>query len=75
MVGKGFLVPTLASVVLVLVFRETEVLHFLVWEIVLGRLQGRIFETKKKRDREIYNEPRKQVRVNKIGQSNFIMSF
>lgn len=52
MVGKGFLVPTLASVVLVLVFRETEVLHFLVWEIVLGRLQGRIFETKKKKHRE-----------------------
>lgn len=53
MVGKGFLVPTLASVVLVLVFQETEVLRFLVWEIVLGRLQGRIFETKEKeRERE-----------------------
>lgn len=49
MVGKDFLVPTLAAVVLVLAFQETGVLHFLVWEIVLGRHQDRIFETKKKR--------------------------
>lgn len=43
-------------------------LHFLVWEIVLGRLQGRIFETKKReKEREIYNEIRKQRRVNKTG--------
>lgn len=70
MVGRGFLVPTSAAVVLLQVFQETEELHFLVQEIVLDRLQDMIFETKKQK-RSKKSQKEKKIKINKIGHCNF----